>query len=189
MAPLLIVEGAELVGKSYAISQIYARLEGAFHESPHRLDGCHWFNCDIGLFGGPYGRLSIEHYLAMAEAITDRPIIFEKFHLSDIVYHLLYEKRKIRYTDIEERLLARGARLIHCMTNPDPELFRARLEDRVRLYPHYRRIAKEPSFYVQQLEIYRDIIAESKLPRLAVDTSKLPNTAIADEIYEWIQHA
>ena len=75
------------------------------------------------------------------------------------------------------------------MTNPDPELFRARLEDRVRLYPHYRRIAKEPSFYVQQLEIYRDIIAESKLPRLAVDTSKLPNTAIADEIYEWIQHA
>ena len=48
----LIFEGCELVGKSYLISKIYDFLEKKYNKNKNILDGCHWINSDIGIFGG-----------------------------------------------------------------------------------------------------------------------------------------
>ena len=184
---LLIFEGAELAGKSYLISEVYRILEERYQTSRHRLDGCHWFNCDVGIFGGPYGRVCIEKSLEMAEAMPNRHIIFEKFHVSDAVYHQLYESRKIDYNDIEARLQRLGARLIFCAYRPDGALIKQRLADRLKLYPHYRRIAQTPAAYLEQQELYRAYVQSSSLPSLTVDTTQLPNPAVVKKIITWIR--
>ena len=47
----IIFEGPELVGKSYLMSQIYDYLEPKYNSGGKIMDGCHWFNCDVGIFG------------------------------------------------------------------------------------------------------------------------------------------
>ena len=47
----LIFEGAELSGKSWLISQVYNYLEPKYNQSDFILDGCNWFNCDVGIYG------------------------------------------------------------------------------------------------------------------------------------------
>ncbi len=186
MRHLLIFEGGELVGKSYSISEVYNQLEEKYQTNNSILNGCHWLNCDIGLFGDQYGRLAIEKYLELVEQITDRHIILEKFHLSDMAYSLFYQKKKISYNDIESRLLELGARLIFCRTANNLEIFRERLADRLALYPHYQRIAKTPQRYLELQNVYQQLISESKLPTLTVDTTVLPNKQITKEILQWL---
>lgn len=187
MAHLLIFEGAELTGKSYLISQIYDYIEKRHHTNPHILNGCHWFNCDVGVFGDRYGRPCIEKYLEMAETMVDRNVIFEKFHITDAVYHQLYKDSIINYGDVEERLTALGARLVFCRVTPREEIFARRLTDRLALYPHYHRIAKQPADYLAQQKLYQKLIAQSRLPTLTVDTTHLPNPDVAKKIIDWIQ--
>ena len=186
--PLLIFEGAELVGKSYLISQVYNVLEQQYNTSPHFLNGCHWFNADIGVYGGQYGRMCIEKYVEMAEAMPDACIIFEKLHITDTVYHTLYAGGKIQYTDIEARLAALGARIVFCAITPDEQLFAKRLADRLNLYPHYQRIAKTPVEYVAQQEAYKEALASSKLPVLTIDTTNIQNPQLTDQILSWIHN-
>ena len=58
MAQHLIFEGAELSGKSWVMAQIYKRLEPAGATSSDVLNGCYWFNCDLGFFGtAPAGKI------------------------------------------------------------------------------------------------------------------------------------
>ena len=82
----LIFEGAELVGKSFVMSQIYDYLEQKYNTQPKILDGCHWFNCDVGIFGTPYGKPVIDRYIQLLEVLADKNVLFEKFHLTDKVY-------------------------------------------------------------------------------------------------------
>jgi hypothetical protein len=185
--PLLIFEGAELVGKSYIISQIYKYLEPKYRQSRFRLDGCHWFNCDVGIFGGRHGRSLIIKYLEIAETIKDKPVIFEKFHLSDVVYNLLYQNKKISYNDVEKRLLKRSAKLILCTIREDEKIITRRLKDRVNLYSHYRAISKKPADYFKQQRTYQALVSRSILPTLTVDTSVLPNQAVTGKIINWIK--
>lgn len=64
----LIFEGVELAGKSFIMSQIYNFLEPTLSsKNKHILDGCHWFNCDVGVFGGPEGKSLIKNYLKIAQ--------------------------------------------------------------------------------------------------------------------------
>ena len=61
----IIFEGAELSGKSYLMSQIYKAIEPKYNSGGRILDGCHWFNCDVGLYGTSYGQTVINGYLEL----------------------------------------------------------------------------------------------------------------------------
>ena len=63
MAHHLIFEGAELAGKSWIMSQVYNHLQAKYNESKFIMDGCHWFNCDIGIYGTKYGNDVIKNYI------------------------------------------------------------------------------------------------------------------------------
>jgi len=61
----LIFEGAELTGKSFIISQVYDFIEKKYNTNRNILNGCHWFNLDIGIFGSKYASQYIKQYLAI----------------------------------------------------------------------------------------------------------------------------
>ena len=182
----LIFEGAELTGKSSIMGSIYDFLEKKYNSNPKILDGCHWFNSDVGIFGTKYGKDIIEKYVEMAELMQERNIMFEKLHISDMVYHNLYKKQELDYSAIEERLLKLNTKIIFCSIEDDPKIFEKRLGDRLNLYNHYGRIAQQQYDYVEQQKKFREFIAKSKLPVLNVDLTTLPNERVVKEILTWI---
>lgn len=182
----LIFEGAELAGKSWLMSQVYDHLEPKYNQSGFVLDGCHWFNCDVGIFGTGYGQPVIADYLKIFSTLADSNLLVEKFHLSDIVYNRLHRQTEIDYDGIEQSLKELGFRIVLVGFPEDEKLLQRRLEDRLNLYPHYGRIAHDPMWYIKQQQEYMSEIGKSRLPHLAITAQELPDQALVDEILHWI---
>ena len=68
----------------------------------------------------------------------------------------------------------------------DEELIKKRLQDRINLYPHYAKIAQQPAEYIKQQQEYIDIIKQSKLDYLVVDSSELPNQKLVAKILKFL---
>src|SRR4030042_6293922 len=98
----LIFEGAELAGKSWIISQVYDFLDAKYNKEKLVLDGCHWFNSDVGIFGTRHGKFCIERYVEMLEKLRINNVLFEKFHISDIIYNRMHRNKEINYAKIEK---------------------------------------------------------------------------------------
>ncbi|MEK7158546.1 MAG: hypothetical protein AAB733_03175 [Patescibacteria group bacterium] len=186
MAHHLIFEGAELVGKSSLMQELYDVLEPRYQKTTGLLDGCHWFNCDVGIFGTPEGRPVIEHYTNIIQTLRDRNLLLEKFHLSDLVYHELLHMETPDYHEIEQRLLTLDVRLIFCTMEESEALVEKRLQDRLRLYPHYQRIQRSPQEYLLQQRAYEQAVRRSILPTLTVDLTNMPPTSARDNILTWL---
>lgn len=183
----LIFEGVELVGKSSIIHPVYDYLEKKYNSQKYILDGCHWFNSDVGIFGTEYGREIVGKYVEMANIMKEKNVIFEKLHISDEVYHEINSNMKIDYDEIEDRLLKIGAKIILCTVDNNPEIFENRLKDRLSLYTHYGRISRNPDDYIKIQELYKKIVDKSKLPILTVNLTNLPNPDAVKDILDWIE--
>lgn len=181
----LIFEGCELSGKSYLISEVYKRLEKKYNQDKRLLDGCHWINCDVGIFGTTNGRFFINKYIEILKGLKNKNIIFEKFHIADIVYQKMLNNKTVNYQKEEKMLLALETKVIFLRVDPSKKLFQQRLKDRLSLYPHYKKIAKNPEWYIQQQEKYAKAIQKTTLPYLEIDTTTLP-TNNWQKILTWI---
>ncbi len=181
----LIFEGAELAGKSWIISQVYNSLEIKYNREKNVLDGCHWFNCDVGIFGAENGKFCIEKYAEMLNHLKNSNVIFEKLHISDIVYNRIYKKRKLDYSKIEKKLARLNTKIILCAFKEDKKMLLKRIEERLNLYPHYKRILRKPEWYIAQQREYIKEIKKTKLPYLIIDSSQLPGDQ-PEEILKWI---
>ncbi|PLX22073.1 hypothetical protein C0584_00925 [Candidatus Parcubacteria bacterium] len=182
----LIFEGAELSGKSWIMSQIYNYLEPKYNEGGKTLDGCLWFNADNGIFGTKYGQKILPSFLEMFKNLRDKNIIVEKFHLADKIYNKLHNDTKLDYSEIDSELLKEGFKIILITFPEDVELLKKRIEDRLNLYPHYKRILQAPEWYIKQQREYLLELKKSKLPHLIVQTEQLPDQKKIDEILNWI---
>jgi len=182
----LIFEGAELSGKSFIMSEIYNFLEKKYNQSKDVLDGCHWINADIGIFGTPNGKKIIHSYLEILKTLINSNVIIEKFHISDSVYSQIYKKRAIKYNEVEKKLHDMSTKIVFLSIDENTKLVKKRLQDRIRLYPHYKRIAKKPEWYLKQQALYRQALSTTKLPFITVDTSKLPNKQVIHQILNFI---
>jgi thymidylate kinase len=182
----IIFEGAELSGKSYLMSQIYNHLEPKYNSGGKILDGCHWFNCDVGLYGTEHGQIVVNKYLELLENLADLNIILEKFHITEYVYQKLYNNQEYDFSNIEDRLKKLDAKIILTSFQEDEELIKKRLQDRINLYPHYAKIAQQPAEYIKQQQEYIDIIKQSKLDYLVVDSSELPNQKLVAKILKFL---
>ncbi len=184
----LIFEGVELAGKSFIMSQIYNFLEPTLSsKNKHILDGCHWFNCDVGVFGGPKGKNLIENYLKIARDLKNKHLLFEKFHIADQVYNNLYNHKEINYQGIEKKLKKLDFKIIFLHINKNRDLFSKRLSDRLKIYPHYKRIANTFPEYIKQQELFETYIQKTSLPVLKINSSVLPNNNIIKEIILWLK--
>jgi len=182
----LIFEGAELAGKSWLMSEIYSWLEPKYNQSGYILDGCHWFNCDVGIFGTKHGRPVIESYVKIFTELKNSNLLVEKFYLSDLIYNRLHRHKQIDYKNTEQRLKKLGFKIILITLPPDKRLIQARIDDRLRLYPHYKRILREPEWYIGQQTEYLKEVKKTSLPYLIIETKKLPDNNLNNQILEWI---
>jgi len=183
----LIFEGPELAGKSWVMSQVYEHLEKKYNQSGVVLDGCHWFNCDVGIFGTEYGQPVIEKYLDIAAILTDKNILMEKLHISDIVYNRMHFKREINYAAAEKKLKGLDFKIIFITFPENEQIIEQRIRDRLNLYPHYERILKSPKWYISQQAEYRKEMEKSQLPYLNINTERFPDPACAQKILKWIK--
>lgn len=171
----LIFEGAELTGKSYVMSQIYDFLEPKYNRHGYVLDGCHWFNSDVGIFGTRYGKPCVEQYVAILKTLKTKNVLFEKLHISDIVYSRLHRKAEVNYRETERELKKLNAKIILCVMKEDTRAIKKRIQDRLQLYPHYERILQNPLWYVRQQREYIKVVKKSILPYLVVDMTRIPS--------------
>ncbi|MBT6691702.1 hypothetical protein HOB10_05235 [Candidatus Parcubacteria bacterium] len=183
----IIFEGPELGGKSYLMSQIFNHLEQKYYSGGKIMDGCHWFNCDVGIFGTKFGQTALLKYLELMEEINDTNVMVEKFHLTETVYQKLYNNKTFDFSDIEARLKLIKAKIILVIFDEDESLIAKRLEDRLNLYPHYDRIAQQPKEYLKQQRMYIDLIKSSQLEYLIVNASVLPNPALVEDILGFLK--
>lgn len=185
--PVILIEGSELTGKSYIISRLYAHFEPRYKKSDVLLDGALWINCDVGIFGGPFGHHALTTYLDLIEPIWDRMIFLEKFHISH--FALMRDGHTFdAFAAIEKRLAKLSAQILYCDIEGGEEIYEQRLVDRLALYPHYQRIARRPQLYREQQDSYRQLMQKSRLPWKRFDTTVLPNDAIIQDAISWIQN-
>lgn len=181
----LIFEGAELAGKSWIISQVYNSIETKYHQGKNVLNGCHWFNSDVGIFGTESGKFCIEKYVEMLKYLKNSNVIFEKLHISDIVYNRIHRKIELDYSKIEKKLNLLNAKIILCTFKEDEKMLFKRIKERLNLYPHYKKILRKPKWYINQQKEYIKEIKKTKLPYLIIDSSELPGDQ-PEKILEWI---
>lgn len=182
----LIFEGAELAGKSWLMSQVYNYLEPKYSQNKNILDGCHWFNCDIGVYGTAHGQKVINNYLNIFEELGDRNLIVEKLHISDRIYNRIYNNLEIDYATEEARLLNLGFKIILITFPEDENIIKKRIQDRLNIYPHYQNILHGPEWYIAQQQKYKEEVKNSKLPFLIVETNVLPDDSLAIKILNFI---
>jgi len=182
----LIFEGAELSGKSWVMSQIYSFLESKYHQNDNILDGCQWFNCDVGVFGTDRGKRVIKNYVNIFQELQDKNIIVEKLYLADQVYNRLYNKKKISYRRVERKIKKLDFRIILLTFPENIDILEKRLADRINLYPHYKRIAKSAEFYIKQQRLYLKKIKKSKIPYIAIEIAWFPDGTVVPKILEWL---
>ncbi len=183
----LIFEGAELAGKSWLMSQIYNYLEPKYNKSGFVLDGCHWFNTDVGIFGTANGKSIINNFINIFQDLDNSNILVEKFYLSDQIYNKLHRKKIIIYPQIEKKLLELNFKIILVTFPEDKKIIRNRIKDRLNLYPHYKNILNNEEWYIQQQKEYIKAIKNSKLPFLIIKTDKLPDNLLTKKILKWIK--
>ncbi|MFA5183932.1 MAG: hypothetical protein WC456_00215 [Patescibacteria group bacterium] len=182
----LIFEGAELAGKSWVMSQIYHDLEPRAAASANVLDGCYWLNCDLGFFGTELAAPMVQNYLEIFRTLHGKNLLIEKFSLSAQVYSELYGAGSIDRPAIEKELGKSGFRTILLTFPEDQALIQDRLDDRLRLYPDYRRIAKAPEFYIRQQRLYLERAKDSFLDYLVLEVEKFPDERAVAQIKAWI---
>jgi hypothetical protein len=182
----LIFEGAELAGKSWLMSQVYNYLEPKYNRNKIILDGCHWFNCDIGVYGSDHGEKVIELYCRIFQELEDKNLLVEKLHLSDLIYNRLNRKIEIDYYPLEKKLQDLNFKIILVTFPEDETLIKKRIADRVKLYPHYERILREPAWYIHRQREYLKEIKKSLLPALVLEAGRLPDESLTRKILEWV---
>lgn len=183
----IIFEGAELTGKSYLLSQIYEQIEPKYNSGGRILDGCHWFNCDVGIFGTAWGAAAIDKYLDLVEVLAESNVMLEKFHLTEAVYQKIYNNHDFDFSRIEKRLKILGTKIIMVTFDEDEALLAKRLADRLKLYPHYSRIAQKPLDYIHQQRVYLELLKKSQLEHLIVNASELPNPPLVKMILKFLE--
>jgi len=182
----LIFEGAELAGKSWLMSQIYDKLEFKYNKNHLTLDGCHWFNCDVGVYGTDKGKLIIKHYLQIFQELHDRNLLVEKFHLSDLVYNRMHQNKEVDYAAVEKQLQKLNFKIILIALPENKTIINKRIKDRLALYPHYERILRDPEWYIKQQREYVKEMEKSTLEHLFLQTDCLPDKKLLDKILKFI---
>jgi len=181
----LIFEGAELTGKSWIIAQIYDFIERKYNQDKKTLNGCHWFNCDNNIFGTEHGNPCIQKYIEILRILNNKNVIFEKLHLSDMVYNKIFRNVEIDYRREEKKLFELETKIILCTIKEDISLISKRIQERLKSIPHFRRVMQSPEWYINQQREYLKEIKKTKLPYLIVDMTEIPNKKHLN-ILKWI---
>ena len=176
-----------MAGKSWLMSQIYDYLEPKYNQNKVTLDGCHWFNCDVGVYGTDRGKPVIKNYLKIFWQLRDKNLLVEKLQLSDVVYNRLHRNIEVNYLTLEKKLAQMDFKIILITFPNDKKVLEKRIKDRLAIYPHYERILRSPDWYIRQQQTYLQEIKKSRLKYMILETNRLPDEMLVKKILEFIK--
>jgi len=197
LCPKLILEGTRLTGKTdiaFALNE-HPRIVGPRRYRYHSpIVSAEW----CGFTNVPWGRglinfepqeeaRAIETYrtwVRLFELLPYYSWIVDRFHLSTRAWQRTYRGRDHDFAWLEQRLHALGFRLVLCTR--DPGSFAAARADRIE-------VSGKPAQYddldvfVREQALFRDLAAESRLPRLDLDVTGTSAAQAAERIADWLE--
>jgi hypothetical protein len=109
--------------------------------------------------------------------------IVDRFHLSTQLYQKLVNHLNLDFGWLEGRLRLLGFRLVFCVRSP--ETFEAARAQRLRVSAKPSQY-DDPSRFVEEQEVMRELVAASSIPSPEVDVSDSNVGAAADTIADWL---
>lgn len=129
----------------------------------------------------------MESYHAWArifELHRDYYWIVDRFHISARSYQLHHSKRDFQFEWLEERLVALNFHLVHCVRRP--ESFEDARAERLTFSENPTRYDNLQKF-VEEQELMRRLVKESRLPSLEIDISDNDVEGAAHTILNWVE--
>jgi hypothetical protein len=197
LCPKIILEGTRLTLKTeiaFALNE-HPRIVGERAYRYHSpLISAEW----CGFTNMPWGRglinflpeeeeLANETYrtwVRLFELLRYYSWIVDRFHLSTRLYQRRVHNRDIDFAWLEERIAPLGFRLIFCVRRPDT--FQAACEERLKVSgkpSQYRDVSE----FIEEQNLMRELIAESRIPSLEIDVSDGDLGASTEKIADWLE--
>ena len=197
LCPKIILEGTRLTHKTdlaFALNE-HPRIVGPRRYRYHSpLISAEW--CAFTNF--PWGRglinfepheesLAMETYetwVRLFELQRYYSWIIDRFHLSTRVYQFRTHGKAYDFGWLEERLHALGFHVVFCTRTPAS--FQAARSERIK-------VSGKPSQYddlhqfIDEQELFRRFIEESRLPSLELDMSDSDVAAAAERVADWLE--
>jgi hypothetical protein len=196
LCPKIILEGTRLTLKTeiaFALNE-HPRIVGERSYRYHSpIVSAEW----CGFTDTPWGRglinflpeeedLALETYrtwVHLFELLRYYSWIVDRFHLSTRLHQKKIHKRDIDFDWLEERIIPLGFRLVFCIRQNDT--FEAALAERLKVSGKPEQY-KDVSGFIEEQELMRELVAESRIPSLEIDISSGDISAITDGIADWL---
>jgi hypothetical protein len=196
LVPKVILEGTRLTQKTdiaFALNE-HPRIVGPrryrYHSPIVSAEWCAFTNFPWGRglinFSPEEEALALETYATWARLFELQRYyswIVDRFHVSTRVHQLSASGKDYDFTWLEERLLPLGFRIVLC-TRP-PETFEAARAERLECSGKPDQYDDIGAF-VREQEVFRGVVAESKLPHVEIDVSG-GVAAMAERIADWLE--
>ena len=197
LVPKVILEGTRLTQKTeiaFALNE-HPRVVGPrryrYHSPVVSAEWC-------GFTNTPWGRgllnyapdeeaLAMDTYATWAHLFGNLRYyswIVDRFHVSTQAWQLQYARRTLDFAWLEAILLPLGFR--HVLCTRTPESFAAAREERLKVSGNPSQYDNLDTFIAEQ-ELYRRLVAASRLPWVEVDVSAGGVDAAADRIADWLE--
>jgi hypothetical protein len=111
--------------------------------------------------------------------------IIDRFHISTRAYQLTHAKKDYSFAWLEERLAALDFHLVLCVRSPDA--FEAARAERLT-YSENPSQYDDLQVFVQEQELMRRLVRESRLRTLELDVSDNNTARAANNILDWMMH-
>ncbi|HTN53988.1 MAG TPA: hypothetical protein VML50_16395 [Anaeromyxobacter sp.] len=198
LTPKLILEGTRLTHKTdlaFALNE-HPRIVGPrryrYHSPVVSAEWCAftdvpWGRGPINYASAEEERLSTETFAAWARLFELNRYyswMVDRFHVSARVYQRQAHGRDPDFSWLDPRLRAIGFRHVLCVRRP--ETFEAARAERIK-------VSGKPSQYddlgafVREQDLYRRLVAESRLPWLELDVSDGDVAGAADRVADWLE--
>jgi hypothetical protein len=196
LCPKIILEGTRLTFKTeiaFALNE-HTRIVGPRKYRYHSpIISAEW----CGFTNHPWGRglinfdpheeaLAMETYrtwVRLFELLRYYSWIVDRFHLSTVMHQLQYHDTGYDFGWLEERLVPLNFCLIFCTRSP--ESFPAARERRLAVSGNPAQY-DDLSHFIDEQDLLRRLVAESRLPSLEVDISDNDIARATESIADWL---
>lgn len=110
--------------------------------------------------------------------------IVDRFHISTQAYQLAHRGKRYDFGWLEDRLIPLGFRLVYCYRTPDS--FATARAARLKVSGNPAQYDDLGAFVREQV-LMEELVAASRLPKLALDVSDSNVAAAADHIADWLE--
>jgi hypothetical protein len=197
MCPKIILEGTRLTHKTdiaFALNE-HPRLIGPrkyrYHSPLISAEWCAFTNFPWGRglinFEPQEENLAMEAYqtwVRLFELLRYYSWIIDRFHLSTRVYQLQHYGTDYPFRWLEQRLVPLGFRQVFVVRSP--ESFKAARATRLEVSGNPAQYDDIQRFIDEQ-ELFKRVIAESKLPTLTLDISDDDVPTTVNRIADWLE--